>query len=153
MRVLITGSRDWDETDADGTIEGAIFDLLVDEADLAWERDLKEQDPDVKTAVAVHTDRELVFVHGACPTGADAIVDRYVEHYTKYYGFPWTVERYPADWDTHGRAAGPIRNRQMVELGADVCLAFIKNNSRGASGTARMAEEAGIRTVIYRVND
>jgi len=25
------------------------------------------------------------------------------------------VARFPADWDTHGRAAGPIRNQQMLD--------------------------------------
>jgi YspA, cpYpsA-related SLOG family len=53
-------------------------------------------------------------------------------------------EPHPADWTTHKRAAGPIRNQEMVDAGADICLAFIKNNSRGASDCARRAEAAGI---------
>lgn len=37
---------------------------------------------------------------------------------------------FPADWDTHGKAAGPIRNKQMAEFG-DALLAFWDGKSRG----------------------
>ncbi len=44
-----------------------------------------------------------------------------------------TAECYPADWDTHGNSAGPIRNRQMAETGPDLVVAF-----PGTNGTASM---------------
>jgi hypothetical protein len=85
-------------------------------------------------------DQELVLVSGACPTGADEMARQWA------LGFGAAIELHPANWVRHGRAAGPRRNAEMVALGADVCLAFIRNGSRGASHTANLAEQAGIET-------
>lgn len=56
----------------------------------------------------------------------------------------WTgLQTYPADWKTHGKAAGPIRNQQMIDEGKpDLVIAF-----PGGSGTKdmiRRAKKAGI---------
>jgi hypothetical protein len=83
---------------------------------------------------------EAALIHGACPTGADAIADQYGRDTGMH------VVQFPADWDRWKRRAGYVRNLEMVELEPDICLAFVRNGSRGASMTARLAERAGIET-------
>ena len=62
--------------------------------------------------------------------GADALGVYFAkEHGLKVYPFP-------AHWNLHGNAAGPIRNRQMAEF-ADGLLAFWDGKS---SGTKHMIE-------------
>lgn len=87
---------------------------------------------------------DTVIVHGACPKGADAMADALA----KQWGV--TVETHPADWGLHGRRAGFVRNAEMAELGADVCLAFNHNNSNGTKMMADLTQKAGIPTKIYR---
>lgn len=133
MRVLVTGSRDWD----DGT---AIYRALhVEVVEKFW---LRGYDSEGNFVDWIKPD-DFVLVHGDCPTGADMISDEWC--ISRFF----VAERHPADWKKFGKPAGFIRNKEMVERGADLCLAFIKNNSRGASMTADLAEKAGIKTLRY----
>lgn len=91
----------------------------------------------------VQLDR-IVLVHGACDKGADKIA----ADYARKRG--WDVEAHPADWARYGNRAGQIRNERMVKLGADVCVAFIRDNSPGASTTVLKARREGIRAVVWR---
>jgi len=122
-RILITGSRDWTDRTA---IKEALADACGDLGRVPW-------------------DEGVTLISGACLTGADALAE-------SIWWDEWggaDLERFPANWERHGKRAGYIRNQAMVNAGADICLAFIKNNSRGATMTADLAEKAGIRTIRY----
>lgn len=71
--------------------------------------------------------------------------------YWHYIAGPDGIEKWPADWKTHGKKAGPIRNAEMVRSMApgDMCFAFIKNKSRGATGCVRLARAAGLQVVTF----
>jgi len=86
--------------------------------------------------------------HGVCPASPDEYGDDWAKS-MKRMGFPITIDPKPADWKKYGRAAGHRRNAEMVKLGHDLCIAFIHNNSSGASRTADLAEKAGIETWRY----
>lgn len=125
-RVLVTGSRTWSDLD---TIAEALDAVIA-------------QTPST----------DIVVVHGDCPRGADHIAAEYCEltaAFAERLGKTLAVEPHPADWQTYGRFAGPRRNVEMVNLGADVCLAFIVDGSKGASHCADLAERAGIPVRRY----
>ena len=53
------------------------------------------------------------------------------------------IDRYPADWDRYGKAAGPIRNQQMLDEGKpDLVVAF--PGGHGTADMVRRARAAGI---------
>ena len=61
------------------------------------------------------------------------------------------VEPYPAEWKRYGRAAGPIRNRQMLDEGQpDLVLAFHANIA-ASTGTADMLGQAKKRGIPTRL--
>jgi hypothetical protein len=87
-------------------------------------------------------DQDLQIVHGDCPTGADAIADRWCRRRDIF------VHPVPAQWSTYGRAAGPVRNQEMADMGADMCVAFLMPDSRGTRDMIVKAEAAGILTFV-----
>lgn len=81
---------------------------------------------------------DLIVVHGDCPRGADRIA----EEWCIVQGVP--SEPYPAEWENHGRAAGFIRNKQMVDTNPDRAVAFVRGESRGTNNCLDYVKKAGI---------
>lgn len=53
---------------------------------------------------------------------------------------------FPADWKKHGRSAGYIRNREMLNEGKpDLVIAF--PGGRGTANMVEQAERAGVRII------
>ncbi len=106
-----------------------------------------------QAAIALGLVRSIALGYGLRPTlvhGDNPHGDRDVAEIAYTQGF--ILEPHPAIWRPYGiynPQAGLVRDREMVKAGADVCLAFIKNGSRGASYTAGLAEAAGIETRRY----
>jgi hypothetical protein len=48
------------------------------------------------------------------------------------------VASYPADWETYGRAAGPVRNKQMVIEGHANGVCAFHNDLEHSRGTRHM---------------
>ncbi|OYN81736.1 DUF2493 domain-containing protein [Mycolicibacterium sphagni] len=131
-RILVTGSRDWSN-----------WELLH----LALYAQTKHFE-------------DAIIVHGCAP-GADTIARRYAGGRVGV-----TAEGHPAEWDKpcgtgcyhrprfkNGKPYCPLqghfRNQLMVDLGADLCLAFPLGESRGTRDCMKRAERAGIRVINY----
>jgi hypothetical protein len=65
-------------------------------------------------------------------------VDDAAQQFAKKYGIPF--EEYRADWNTHGRSAGPLRNERMAKE-ADVTLAIRLDSSKGTSDMIERAKK------------
>lgn len=74
-------------------------------------------------------------------------VDTWAEEEARRLGFKVLI--FPADWDRHGKAAGMIRNREIVN-NCDRVIAFWDGASRGTRATINMALDAG-KSVDVRV--
>jgi hypothetical protein len=124
VRILVTGSREWRQP------------AVIAEAILA------------AASEAGVPLGEVTVVHGGCPRGADQIASDFVRFHPEL-----AEEAHPANWRKFGRRAGYARNDFMIRLGADVCLAFIRNGSAGTSMCSRLAEDAGIPVRRFEDNE
>lgn len=100
------------------------------------------------TALRYANGRPLTIVHGGA-AGADTLA---VTIGMQCLPADTVFEAHPADWSSHGRSAGPLRNAHMVSLGADLMLAFFVSgvDSRGTAGCVALASGSGIPIIRLR---
>lgn len=123
-RILVCGGRDFEDYEL---IRNTLEDVV---AKRGWVYDDEYNMPNV------------VLIHGGAK-GADLLVDQWgVTNWLK-------IEEYKADWNTYGKSAGMIRNRQMLEEGKpDLVVAFPTKKSVGTWGMVKIAREAGVEVIV-----
>lgn len=115
MRVLVCGGRDFTDREA-----------VFSEIDAINNGDSEGHGPSEITCI----------IHG-CASGADTLASEWA----RLRGVP--VEGYRAEWEKHGRRAGPLRNQRMLDEGEpDHVVAF--PGGRGTADMVRRARKAGV---------
>lgn len=119
MRLLVCGSRTWEDPDP-------ISALIVGYGVLSRRRS-----------------ERFVVIHGGCRTGADA----HAAWSAHRWGVEQIVV--PAEWDRDGRRAGPDRNQRMLAEYPEVAWAFRNaGSSRGTDDMIDRARRAGVSTYV-----
>lgn len=128
--VIVTGSRQWK---------------------YSW---IVEEQLDEYLRLCNLSAKQLVIRVGDCPTGVDKIARNWAEREQMA-----SVHEYQADWDKHGKKAGPIRNSEMVDEGGNICLAFWdpkgaraklkRSRMPGTLDTIMKCVEAGIEVRVF----
>ena len=129
-KVIIAGGRDFDDYEK---LKNKCDQLLVNLLD------------------------DIEIVSGRCNTGKHTFTtddgikvfgtDGLGERYAKEKGYP--VKPFPADWATHKRLAGPIRNTEMAEY-SDFLIAIHDGFSRGTNHMIEVAKEKGLKVAIIK---
>lgn len=139
FRAGVTGSRTYDD---EQTIRAALDAVAFAAISGRYER--------------------LTVLLGAAKEGADALADRWVRDW-HVPDLHVTAERHPARWAVEGKGAGMLRNRRMVQAGADLWLAFLdlcrkrdcpqhlQHTSHGATHCAELARDAGMPLKVWHL--
>lgn len=80
----------------------------------------------LKSVLDAITDIEMIISGGA--SGADSLAEKWARE----NNIPTCI--YKPDWAKHGRSAGFIRNRQIIES-SDFCVAFWDGHSKGTKNS------------------
>ena len=88
-------------------------------------------------------DSGTILIDG-CARGADSLAGNLAT------GRNWGIMRFPAQWDKYGKAAGPIRNQEMLDYGKPTLVVYFHDDIENSKGTKDMitrGEMANIKVI------
>lgn len=156
MRILITGSRNYAERY--NNLQGDTKQLPPGVANRAKELDVK----DLRKAWRYFSQalkfaessghKSITYVHGSCPKGFDKICSEWIANMKKTPDLKIEIieEAHPADWVANGPKAGPMRNTDMVNLGAAFCIAGW-DGDRDKGGTLDCMSKAAMASIDLKI--
>jgi len=86
----------------------------------------------------------IIWVSGGCKSGGDALISRYCKDNN------FELIEYLPDWDKHGKAAGFIRNKLIIE-DIEYLIAFWDQMSKGTKSSLDLAEKKGMKVRIVKI--
>lgn len=139
MRILVTGSRNYAERynnlvalnkPIDPKEATRLKDLDLIDLRKAW----RYFHQALKFAES-SGHKSITFTHGSCPRGFDKICSEWIQNMkgTPDLKIEIIEEKHPADWVANGPAAGPMRNTEMVDLGAAFGIAGWDGSREGGT--------------------
>ena len=121
-----------DEPEEDSPIEGDMRLLICGDRNWSDRRS-------IESYLSCYSPELTTVIHGGA-RGADSIAGEIAEN------LGMGVEVFPADWHRFGRAAGPVRNRKMLDAHVDLVVWFHLDieSSKGTKNMVTQARLAGI---------
>jgi hypothetical protein len=122
IKIVICGDRNWKSAELSGLIETWLLHVLQ-QYDFAAE--------------------SVTILTGGCRG-----VNQTAKEVALYLGMQ--VQTFSAQWKKYGKAAGPIRNAEMIAQEPVLVLGFHRHieNSKGTANCLKQAQEAGIRNIL-----
>ena len=97
----------------------------------------------VEKAIWKHLKQGDIIVHGAAG-GVDSIAAQMAKYNPDFF----EEDPFPADWNTHGKAAGGIRNQAMLDSGG-IVGALVFAGGTGTADMTRRLKAANIKFYDY----
>ena len=88
------------------------------------------------------------FVITEVVSGTARGVDRLGEQWARENNI--LIKRFPANWSKYGKAAGPIRNEEMVKY-AEAAIIVRSDHSKGATSMANLAKQYGLKVRLVDI--
>jgi hypothetical protein len=112
---------------------------------IAGGRDFNDYDLLCRKADKILSRQDEIEIVSGTAKGADKLGEKYAKERD------FSIKRFPADWGTHGKKAGYMRNEDMA-LYADALIAFWDEQSKGTKHMIDIAELHGLKIRIVRYN-
>ena len=128
-RVIIAGGRDFNDK------------YLLEDNLMEWILDIYLKH--------MHTNEKVsIEIISGNASGADRLGEEFAKEHL------YELKLFPANWNKYGRAAGPIRNKQMAEYASQsdkgVLFAFWNGESKGTKNMISIATNLGLDVHIIK---
>lgn len=124
------------------------FDDSVTRIIVCGNKDFKNRElcfEKLKELIPKYTNPEIVSGHARG-------TDTFGEEFARAEGIRCSI--FKAEWSHYGKAAGPIRNREMLDYAMEenpVVIAFWNGRSRGTKNMIELAKKAGAEVIIVPI--